>query len=52
MIAATATPPPMPKIKVVMTTMTSEKSIFKKLTPGMIGNSNFITTKAMAPIMA
>ena len=41
-----------PKINIPIVIMTSEKSNFKKPIPGIIGNSNFMTTKAIQPINA
>ena len=41
-----------PKMNIPIVIITSEKSNFKKPTPGIIENSNFITTKAIHPINA
>ena len=52
LINAIITPGTAPKINIPTVIITSEKSNFKKPTPGIIGNSNFITTKAIHPINA
>ena len=52
LINAIITPGTAPKMNIPIVIITSEKSNFKKPIPGIIGNSNFITTKAIQPINA